>query len=252
MLASLLLTAFVMGLAGGPHCIAMCGAACSSLPTGPSVAAPSVPHSSAIPVTMRPRNAWSRRWLQAVPWSFYLGRMLGYGLLGGVAAETLHGLAWLSGQSHAFQPLWTFSHTLIFAWGSLLLLTGRQPQWAVQRAQAVWGWLRSRTQHARLGYLLTGMVWALLPCGLLYSAVMLASLQSQWLQGALVMMAFATGSALLLASAPLFWAISQRRWLAWLGEAAGFRLSGLILVGLSLTALWMDVMHHDKLWCQVL
>ncbi len=248
MLASLLLTAFVMGLAGGPHCIAMCGAACGTLharssnpPIGQST------HAVSCTVRRFPLPVVSQ-----VPWSFYLGRLLGYGLLGGVAAETLHGLAWLSDKSHVFQPLWTFSHTLIFAWGLLLLFTGRQPQWAVARAQAIWGWLRSRTQHPRLGFLLTGMVWALLPCGLLYSAVLLASLQSQWLQGALVMMAFATGSALLLAAAPLLWQWGQRRLPDWLGEAIGFRISGLILISLSLVALWMDVMHHDKLWCQVL
>ncbi|MES1264850.1 MAG: sulfite exporter TauE/SafE family protein, partial [Variovorax sp.] len=31
MQSALLATAFVMGLAGGPHCVAMCGAACASV-----------------------------------------------------------------------------------------------------------------------------------------------------------------------------------------------------------------------------
>ncbi|SDK35579.1 hypothetical protein SAMN05192566_1034 [Methylophilus rhizosphaerae] len=234
MLASLLLTAFVMGLAGGPHCIAMCGAACGAMQTSS--------HIQSIPI----------RIIHTVPWSFYLGRMLGYGMLGALAAQSLRGLAWLSDQSHVFQPLWTFSHTLIFAWGCLLLLTGRQPQWAVQRAQQVWAWIKQRTQHAKLGFLFTGMVWALLPCGLLYSAVMLASLQSQWLQGALVMMAFATGSATILAMAPIVWRSGQQKLPAWMRESTGMRISGAMLVSLSLVALWMDVMHHDKLWCQVL
>lgn len=238
MLASLLLTAFVMGLAGGPHCVLMCGAACGAMQTPPNLSSP--PRS--IPL----------RVVQTIPWSFYLGRMLGYGLLGAIAAETLRGLAWLSNQSHLFQPLWTFSHTLIFAWGVLLLILGRQPQWAVQRAQLVWAWIKQHTAHARSGYFVTGIVWALLPCGLLYSAVMLASLQSQWLQGALVMIAFATGSATILALAPFFWRAGQQSLPLWFSEAAGMRLSGGLLVALSLVALWMDVMHHDKLWCQLL
>ncbi len=234
MLASLLLTAFVMGLAGGPHCIAMCGAACGAMQSPTSA--------RTIPI----------RLVQTTPWSFYLGRMLGYGLLGALAAQSLRGLAWLSSQSQVFQPLWTFSHTLIFAWGFLLLVTGKQPQWAVQRAQLVWSWIRQRTQHAKLGYLITGMVWALLPCGLLYSAVMLASLQSQWLQGALVMMAFAIGSATVMAIAPVLWRAGQQALPSWMQETTGMRISGIMLITLSLIALWMDVMHHDKLWCQVL
>lgn len=237
MLASLLLTAFVMGLAGGPHCVLMCGAACGAMQT-PS------PSSSQRFIPLRV--------IQTIPWSFYLGRMLGYGLLGALAAETLRGLAWLSNQSHLFQPLWTFSHTLIFAWGILLLILGRQPHWAVQRAQQLWAWIKQHTAHAGSGYFVTGVVWALLPCGLLYSAVMLASLQSQWLQGALVMIAFAAGSATILALAPFFWRAGQKSLPHWFSEATGMRLSGGLLVALSLGALWMDVMHHDKLWCQLL
>jgi len=238
MLASLLLTAFVMGLAGGPHCIAMCGAACGAM-------------QSSVTTTSQFRSI-PLRVIKTIPWSFYLGRMLGYGMLGAIAAETLRGLAWLSNQSHVFQPLWTFSHTLIFAWGVLLVVTGQQPQWAVQRAQQVWGWIKQRTQHAKLGFVFTGMIWALLPCGLLYSAVMLASLQSQWLQGALVMMAFACGSATVLALAPVLWRSSQQSMPGWFKESTGMRLSGVLLIALSVVALWMDVMHHDKLWCQLL
>lgn len=231
MLASVLLTAFVMGLAGGPHCIAMCGAACAAMQ-----------HPSSHPVI-------PIRMVRSVPWSFYLGRLLGYALLGALAASSLRGLAWLSSKSGVFQPLWTFSHTLIFAWGLLLLITGQQPNWAVQGAQQVWAWIKSHTQHAKAGYLLTGMVWALLPCGLLYSAVMLASLQSHWLQGALVMAAFSAGSACILSLAPLLWRNSLP---GWFSESTGMRLSGIILITLSVIALWMDVMHHDKLWCQML
>ncbi len=238
MLASLLLTAFVMGLAGGPHCIAMCGAACGAM-------------QSTVKTTRQYRSI-PLRVMHTIPWSFYLGRMLGYGLLGAIAAETLRGLAWLSIQSHVFQPLWTFSHTLIFAWGALLVITGQQPQWALKRAQQVWVWIKQHTEHAKLGYLLTGMIWALLPCGLLYSAVMLASLQSQWLQGALVMMAFASGSATVLATAPLIWRAGRQSLPSWFKESTGMRLSGFLLIALSLVALWMDVMHHDKLWCQLL
>lgn len=240
MLLSLLLTAFLMGLAGGPHCLVMCGAASAAMHS--SVAMQSSADARIIPI----------RVLQTVPLSFYAGRLLGYATLGAVAASTFRGLAWLSSQSGVFQPLWTFSHTLIFAWGLLLLITGQQPSWAVQGAQQVWAWIKQHTQHARFGFFFTGLVWALLPCGLLYSAVMLASLQSHWLQGALVMAAFSLGSAIILAIAPLLWKHGQQTLPGWFSEASGMRFSGLILMTLSVVALWMDVMHHDKLWCQII
>lgn len=224
-----------MGLAGGPHCLIMCGAACGAMQHKPQ----SAKH---FPV----------RVMQTVPWSFYLGRMIGYATLGAIAASSIQALAWLSSKSGVFQPLWTFSHTMIFAWGLLLVITGQQPGWAVQGAQQVWAWIKQHTHHVKFGYLLTGMVWALLPCGLLYSAVMLASLQSYWLQGALVMIAFSLGSACVLALAPILWKTSQQTLPAWFSEAYGMRLSGMILLIFSVVALWMDVVHHDKLWCQML
>jgi len=39
---------------------------------------------------------------------------------------------------------------------------------------------------------------------------------------------------------------------SWFKESTGMRLSGVLLIALSVVALWMDVMHHDKLWCQLL
>jgi hypothetical protein len=64
------------------------------------------------------------------------------------------------------------------------------------------------------------------------------------------MMAFAIGSATVLALAPFLWRSGQQ--VSWMRETTGMRISGIMLIVLSLIALWMDLMHHDKLWCQVL
>ena len=63
MQSSLALTALLMGLAGGPHCVAMCGAACAGLGQAAGV------HKT--------------RALGA----FQIGRLFGYSLLGGLAAR---------------------------------------------------------------------------------------------------------------------------------------------------------------------
>ena len=60
MQASLAWTGLLMGLAGGPHCIAMCGAACAGI-----------------------GRAAAGRANRAI-WTFQLGRVLGYSALGGV------------------------------------------------------------------------------------------------------------------------------------------------------------------------
>lgn len=248
MIATLLFTAFVMGLAGGPHCIVMCGAACQAMQSQKAKSQP-VLFSQAQSGSAQPLLV-----LRNTPWSFYLGRFVGYALLGAIAAQSVRTLAWLANHSSLIQPLWTFFHALIFAWGVLLILFGQQPAWAVRWAQQVWAWIQQKTYHAKWGYFSTGMLWALLPCGLLYSALMMASLQSQWLQGALVMLAFATGSAFVLMLGPWCLALIKQhpKLKGLLSEAWGMRISGLILITLSLIALWMDVMHHDKLWCQTL
>ena len=68
MQSSLALTALLMGLAGGPHCVAMCGAACAGLAQA------------------------SGEHRQRTLWSFQLGRLLGYALLGALAAASVQGL----------------------------------------------------------------------------------------------------------------------------------------------------------------
>ena len=83
---SVFLSIFFMGLMGGPHCIAMCGAPCTAI---------------------------SAQGFRQV-WQFHLGRILGYGVLGGLAAYSVNSLAWFSNQSMSLHPIWTFFHGFIF------------------------------------------------------------------------------------------------------------------------------------------
>ena len=99
--STLALTALLMGLAGGPHCLAMCGAVCAGI--GRSAKQQGAGQGTSALLL------------------FQLGRIVGYATLGAVAATTMQGVGWLSTQSAVFRPVWTLFHILAFLIGVLLL-----------------------------------------------------------------------------------------------------------------------------------
>ncbi len=141
--------------------------------------------------------------------------------------------------------------SLLFAWGGLinqhagllgllsLLVVGALFFLAAQPAV--------RALVARPGGLLvTGMAWALLPCGLLYTALLTAALSGSVLRGALCMVLFGVGSAAWLVAGPMLWRGLRAR----LAGSWGSRLAGFVLFAMGGTALWMDVVHGQPApWC---
>ena len=90
-----------------------------------------------------------------------------------------------------------------------------------------------------------GLLWAFMPCGLLYSALMVAALTSSPLDGAMTMALFALGSSVSLWAGPWLWLRLQT-----LGDGAwGMRLAGLALSGVSAWGLWMGLVHQQAPWC---
>ncbi len=175
--SALTYSALIMGLAGGPHCVAMCGAPC--------VAFTQSPQRFAIQL-------------------YHLGRLLGYALLGAIATLGITSIAWLSDYSAALHPLWTFFHVLVFFWGLLLVIYARQPMWIDRTGRSIWQQVK-KLSRVQGGYFYIGMLWALMPCGLLYSALIIASFNANPLGGAISMAAFAVGSSLSLFFAPWLW-----------------------------------------------
>lgn len=224
MSTTLAVTALMMGFAGGPHCVAMCGAACAGV------------------VRMGPKaSAWRSTWM------FHAGRLASYSLAGAAAALAVQSLAWLTLQTAALRPVWTLFHLLVLAWGLALLALARQPVWASAAGRTVWGRLRPWA-GARGGVIAAGALWAFMPCGLLYSALLVASLSGGPLEGAFSMALFAVGSGISLALAP--------RLLARLQQAGnrvrqewGTRVSGFLLVLAAAWSLWMDLGPRIAAWC---
>lgn len=231
MFSSLLLTAALMGVVGSPHCLAMCGAPCLGI----------------------------SRWTPERPLHglllFQTGRVIGYATLGALAAASMSSLDWLSVQSAAFRPVWTMVHVLAVLLGLLLVWRADQPLWLNQVAQRLWHRVASPARRQAFeqhpwGAMVLGMAWALLPCGLLYSALLVALFSGGMLQGAMVMICFALGGGLVLTVGPLAWLKLQKqqqpsaRW-----SNMGTRLAGLVLSLTAAWGLWMGLMHDQAPWC---
>jgi sulfite exporter TauE/SafE len=222
MLESMMVSALVMGLVGGPHCVAMCGAACAGIARGAA-----------------PRSTRAL-------WLFQLSRLAGYSLLGAVAGGTVQGMAWMGQQTAVIRPLWTLMHVAALFLGLALLWQARQPAFIDAWAQGLWR--RARPVMASLGSrapVVLGAGWALMPCGLLYSALLVATLSGSAFSGAAIMAAFAAGTMVSLTAAPwLLLKLKDARSGGW-----GIRLAGLALVLLSGWALWMGITNPTGLWC---
>jgi len=224
MQSSLALTALLMGLAGGPHCIAMCGAACAGI------------------------GQAGGEHKTAAMWSFQLGRIIGYSVLGALAAASMQGLGWLTVQSAALRPVWSLFHVAAMTLGLILLLKAQQPVWLERAGKAIWRGARSLAMgRGRGAPLVIGALWSLLPCGLLYSALLVAALAGGAINGALAMALFAAGTSVSMLLGPWLW-------LRLKGDGSGdwgVRLAGLALAGMSGWALWMAYAHNDAPWCTV-
>lgn len=224
MSATLAFTALLMGLVGGPHCVAMCGAACAGIGQAAGAAKTSA------------------------MWAFQAGRVLGYSALGALSAASMQGLGWLTTQSAALRPIWTLLHVAAVALGLLLAWKAQQPAWLEVMGKKIWRQARRWTSSQSLGApLVIGTTWAFLPCGLLYSALLVAALAESAAQGTVVMALFALGTSASIMAGPWLW-------LRLAGHNAGHwgvRLAGLALAASSLWVLWMGFAHDAAPWCSV-
>ncbi len=219
-------SALLMGLAGGPHCLAMCGAACAAI-TGRCGGA-------------RPQRAM-------LAWQ--LGRAVGYTAAGAVVASSAVLLGQWGREVAFLKPFWAMLHLAALVLGLWLVWRARPPRW-----MGAWldpsAWLKSPSPRAPAGSAgapgkvlwlqasAAGAAWVALPCGLLQSALVVAALGSTAVDGALVMAAFALGSGLSLWVGPRLWAAlagaggaaGPAAWRpAWANAALSLRLAGLLL-----------------------
>lgn len=217
--AALFASALALGLAGSPHCVAMCAAPCSAVTGG-----------------RRPDAL-----------AFHVTRLLGYAAAGALAAASVNALGALASLSPVFKPLWSLVHAGALGLGLWLAFTGRQPAWLERigrrpaPAVSAGGWQVVKGPGKAA---MAGAAWVAWPCGLLQSAVLVAALANGPVAGAGVMAAFAVASGVGLSAAPWLW----RRLSGGAGvltATTGVRLAGALLAAASAAA-----MGHG-LWTQI-
>lgn len=172
-----LLSALLIGLLGGVHCVGMCGGIVGAL----SLAQPG----------------------QKVSWplllGYNLGRIVSYGLAGAIAGGLGYFFAGMLPVQQAQQVLLAIAGVFMLLLG--LYLAG---WWTVlTRVERVGGLLWKRLEPLGRGLLpvrnpgaavALGALWGWLPCGLVYSVLIWAVSAGGALQGAGLMLAFGLGT----------------------------------------------------------
>ena len=190
-------------------------------------------------------------------WVFLTARLAGYAVAGAVAAGSVGALAAMSQLSPALRPVWAAVHAAILVLGLWMVWQGRQPGWmaGIGRAPAAspvppgaWQPMRGPLRAAAAGGL-----WVAWPCGLLQSALLVASLAGSAAAGAGAMAGFALASSAGLVAAPWVWRRLHPRAgpaPAHAGtERALVRAAGALLVLGSAFALGHGVWHQVAVYC---
>ncbi len=185
-----LLAALIAGLAASAHCFAMCGGIASALGLHAKHTPP--PHGGGWGWRLLPRA-------YGIATLYQFGRLSGYTIAGAVCG-------FVGSQASALFDFMRLGTILRIASGVLIVLLGLRLlsrwnalQWIERLGARFWIRLRPLVQHAssRSGVtkpLAMGLLWSLLPCGLVYSMLMFAAMSADALRGALIMLAFGLGT----------------------------------------------------------
>jgi uncharacterized protein len=169
---------FLLGAAGSTvHCSAMCG---------PLVAGQVAERLTTVPAT---RLCEAHRLRHGLLLPYHAGRLTTYASLGAIAGAS--GLAFVGWLAPARQIL------LLLA--ALFLLAAAWVRLAPGGAAGAWSWVRRLNRTRPVGAYLFGLAMGLLPCGLLYAALVGACALATPIQGAAGMLAFGAGTTPMLA-----------------------------------------------------
>lgn len=167
-------TAVVLGFLGSFHCLGMCG-----------------------PIALAVTAADQRRFLMRKLW-YNLGRVFTYGLLGLLVGTVGKGL-----QLAGFQQ-WTsillggliIIMSILYKRSERAMVRGGAFRWIGRLKSLLGFWLK---KGGTLAFFMTGLVNGLLPCGMVYIALLASLGLSDPLRGSMYMIAFGVGTI------PLMW-----------------------------------------------
>ena len=219
--------ALVIGLTASVHCLVMCGGITTALGLA-----------TARDAAGRPRLA--------LLVAYQLGRIASYSLAGLLAAGLLgEAIALLDGEAVRRTLRALTAAAMVLA---ALVVVGRVRDPGLSVGTRIW------TRLAPLGRRLLpvtsvpralafGMIWGWMPCGFVYTVLMVATLQADAGHGALTMAAFGLGTA----PAMLATSLGVGRVTAHAARPAARRIAVAVLVAaalLTLAAPWLAPVHH--------
>ena len=220
--AASLLTAFLVGLLGGVHCVGMCGGIVGTLTMG---------------LPREVRGSFAR--LFPYQLGYNLGRIAGYTLAGALMGGLGAVLTTLVPLQLAQRGLYLLAAVFMILLGLYLggwwLGLARLERLGARLWKRVEPWGRRLLPiHSPWQAVGLGFVWAWIPCGLVYSVLIWSISAGDALQGAALMLAFGLGTLPnLLGMGMLAGAAARLADQAWARRAAG-----LLVLGFGLYALW--------------
>lgn len=208
--------AFLMGVAGSGHCIAMCGGFACAM-------------------------GYQQSKLKIVLYNF--GRITSYMIAGALIATAFFGITQI--RPHAFVWMRIAAGVMMILLALYLLRLSRSLIWLERIGAVLWRRIqplskRFTPQSGKPSHIyLAGMIWGWLPCGLVYSALSWAALSANPWSGATFMFLFGLGT---LPSMLLLGMLSFK--FKEVLQSSPFRwLSSLLLIGYGVATLVIGLMQ---------
>jgi sulfite exporter TauE/SafE len=183
---------FLVGLLGGSHCLGMCGGIVTAL-------------------TVRMPGDRARGSLHI---AYHTGRLTTYALAGALAGGLGSAALLFEGFLPAQIVLYVVAQLMLVALGLYLLGVPRYLEVFERAGRVLWRRLQPPAaslfpvRSAPRAYAV-GLLWGLLPCGLVYSVLVTALVSGGAADGALVMLAFGAGTLPSLLAAGALWPALQ-------------------------------------------
>ena len=179
--SSLVLAIFLGALVSGWHCALMCGGIAAAIER---------PMASETPL----RSKSELFYLQLI---MHLGRVTTYVLLGALAAW-VGVVVWQQSLIPIQRPLFALAALILIFMGFRLLRLGKSKgllggKWLNAKIAAYWAKYLGHFASGPSRWF-SGMLWGLVPCGLVYSVLPLAFLSGDVFTGAVFMLAFGLGT----------------------------------------------------------
>ena len=177
MLELSLMSAFLVGLLGGGHCVGMCGGIVSAV----SMHLP--PHKTKLPFLL----------------AYNTGRILSYSLAGAIAGLVGASSFFLQHVLPVQHVLYGISSLMLIALGLYLAGIWHGVTYLEAAGKVIWKTLQPYSkryipvQNFKQAFIL-GILWGWLPCGLVYSVLIAAIATGNAINGGLLLLAFAVGT----------------------------------------------------------